>query len=386
MRKLLLAILLTAATCAAQEIPAGPIRPNFKRQTPAASAPQQAQIVVPAGITVPLAMTQAVLAKTAKPGDSIYAETVFPVAVNNQMAIPAGTYVQGQIDTVTRPGRFSPHAQFQIHFTELVFANGYVAAFGDPVSPQADASSSQPAAAPATDNAIPAVSSAYVDVSAASDILLDNGTQIEMVLQIPLALDGDRVADAVRHSNPAQPAPFKSATLCRPTAGTPGTSDTVIPGSPGTPGTPDTVIPGGPGMPDTVIPGIPATPGTPPTIIPGDPGTPGTSCPGPPVVTSNTKNQNYKESFEIAAPAAVGGKQLSAGSYQVSWTGSGPPVQVDIRQNGNLIVSAPARFVILEGQSAGGAATSANAEGSLSLQALRFAGESFALYFDTSAE
>ena len=58
-------------------------------------------------------------------GDSVYAETVFPVAVNNQMAIPLGTYVQGQIDTLTPPGWLSPHAQFQMHFTKIIFADGY---------------------------------------------------------------------------------------------------------------------------------------------------------------------------------------------------------------------------------------------------------------------
>jgi hypothetical protein len=64
-----------------------------------------------------LALTSPILAKTAKGGDSVYAQAVFPVAVNNQMAIPPGTYVQGQIDTLTRPGWLSPHAQFHIHLT-----------------------------------------------------------------------------------------------------------------------------------------------------------------------------------------------------------------------------------------------------------------------------
>ena len=383
MLRVAVATLLAAGTCAAQ---AGPIHPNVSGQAPAASAPQSPEIIVPAGTTVPLAITQAVWAKTVKPGDSIYATTAFPVAVNSQMAIPAGTYAEGQIDAVSKPGFFSPHAQFQIHFTELVFSNGYVVAFGNPMSVQANPSASQSPTASAADDVIPAVSDAYVDVSAASDILLDNGTQIEMVLQIPLALDAGRVADAVSHSSPARPTRYKSATLCRPTPGTPGTPgtpDTVIPG---TPGTPPTVIPGGPGMPDTVIPG---TPPTPPTIIPGTPGTPdtpGTSCPGPPVVASNPKVQNYKGSFQLAVPVAIGGTQLSAGSYQAVWAGSGLSVQVDIRQNGKSIVSAPARFVVLEGKSpAGGVGTTNNEEGSLSLQSLRFAGESFALYFDQNA-
>ena len=232
---------------------------------------------------------------------------------------------------------------------------------------------------------IPAVASVYVEVSSASDILLDNGTQIEMVLQLPLRLNAVSVAAAVRATSPVQPAQFKSATLCRPVAGSSGTPDTVIPGTPGTPGTPDTVIPGADGMPDTVIPGIPATPGTPDTVIPGSPGTLGVSCPGPPVVTDNPKVQNYKESFQIGAPVQISGKQLPAGSYQVTWKGPGTSTEVDIDQNGNLILSVPARVVLLNrGSTTNAPGTRTNSDGSVTLRSLRFAGQTFALYFDQS--
>lgn len=318
--------------------------------------------------------------------EDIYTEVAFPVPVNNRMAIPPGTYVQGQIDTLTRPGLFSPHAQFQIHFTKLIFANGYTVLLGDAPNAPAGQSPTQPASTPphaSNSDVIPAVANVYVEVSAANDILLDNGTQIDMVLQLPLRLDAASVSAAVSASHPVQLAQFKSATLCRPipaTSGTPGTPDTVIPG---TPGTPPTVIPGGPGMPPTVIPG---TPGTPDTVIPGTPGTPDTSeilCPGPPLVTANPKPQSYKELFQIIAPVQIAGKQLSAGSYQVSWKGLGPSAQVDILQNGKLIFSVQARIVLLNRQSpATLPGTRTNPDGSVTLRSLRFAAQAFALYFD----
>jgi hypothetical protein len=356
------------------------------------STPPKSTIVVPAGTTVSLALTRPILAKTSKAGDAIYAETVFPTVVKSQMAIPAGTYVQGQIDTLMRPGWRSPHAQFQIHFTKIIFADGYTIELpgpqsnttGQPTALQVSAVSGTPLAA--ADDVIAAVAIPYVEVGSASDVLLDNGSQIEMILQVPLRLSVDNVAGAVRRSNPAPLARFKSATLCRPTPGTPGTSDTVIPGSLGTPGTPDIVISGGPGMPDTVIPGIPATPGTPDTVIRGTPGTPGVSCPGPPVVTSNSKVQNYQDSFQIDAPVQVSGKQLSAGNYQVTWKGPGPLVPVDILQNGKIVVSVRARVVLLNIKSPANApGTHANSDGSVSLQSLRFAGRTFALYVDRGA-
>jgi len=325
-------------------------------------------------------MTAPVWARTAKAGDPIYAQTAFPVAVNNMMAIPPGTYVAGQIDAMTRPGFFSPHAQFQIHFTKLIFANGYTV-----VPPGAtDAGAAQPGEG---EDVYAAIATPYVDVSAASDILLDNGTQMEMVLQVPLTLDASSVAGAARLSRNLPLPQFKTATLCRPTPGTPGTPDTVIPGTPGTPGTPDIVIPGALGMPDTVIPGTPATPGTPDTVIPGTPGTPDMVCPGPPVVGLGGKVEDYLETFQVSTAVAIEGKQLSAGGYQVAWKGMSSPVMAEILMNKALAFPAQARIVLLNRKSSANAAgTHANPDGSVSLDSLRFAGQNFALYFDNGSQ
>ena len=390
MRRLALALLLTALSAAAQT---APLPPDMQDRAQARSTTAKSKIVIPAGTTVLLSLTNPILARSAKAGDSVYAETAFPVAVNNQMAIPPGTYVQGQIDMLTRPGWLSPHAQFQIHFTKIIFANGYTVELsglrrlsaGELAAPPASCAPGTPP--PPAGDVIAAVATPYVLVSSESDILLDNGSQIEMVLQVPLRLNAAKVAAAAKQSNPAPLAQLKSATRCRPIPATPGTPDTVLPGTPGTPGTPDTVIPGGPGMPDTVIPGTPGTPGTPTTVIPGTPGTPGVPCPAGPVVISNPKVQNHSQSFQIAAPVQVSGKPLAAGSYQVTWKGSGPLAQFDILQNGNRVVSGRARVVLLSRVSpADTLGTRTSSDGSLSLQSLRFAGQTFALYFDQGAE
>jgi hypothetical protein len=381
MRRLATAVLLLILICAAQTTPA---QPDPQSQTPARNITTQSTLVVPAGTAVELALTSPILSRTAKPGESVYAETAFPVAVNSQIAIPPGTYVEGQIDSMARPGWLSPHAQFQIHFTKIIFANGYTVVLPGPqnvTTPQQPSPqmSAVPSEAPqgSNDDVLAAVASPYVAVSSSNDVLLDNGSQLEMILQIPLPLLADRVAAAAHMTAPEQLPQFKSATLCRPTYGTPGSPDTVIPGSPGTP---PTVIPGGPGMPDTVIPG---TPGTSPTVIPGTSGTPGTVCPGPPVVTSNPKVPDHKEAFQISAPVQVATMQLPAGIYQVTWAGSGPSVQVEILRNGNLVVSARARVVVLDREAPSDlSGTHTVSDGSVFLQSLRFAGQSYALYFD----
>jgi hypothetical protein len=381
MRTLTTAVLLLILICAAQATPAQP-DPQSPPSVP--NNITQSTLVVPAGTAVELALISPILARTAKPGESVYAETAFPVAVNNQIAIPPGTYIEGQIDSMARPAWRSPHAQFQIHFTKIIFANGYTVVFPGPqtvTTAQQHSSQTTPApeasVVPVTDDVLAAVASPYVDVSSSNDVLLDNGSQVEMVLQVPLPLLADRVAVAARMARTEQLPQFKSATLCRPTYGSPGSPDTVIPG---TAGTPPTVIPGGPGMPDTVIPG---TPGMSPTTIGGSPSTPGTVCPGPPVVTSNPKVPDNKQTFQIGAPVRVSAMQLAAGVYQVTWSGAGPSVQVEILQNGNLVVSARARVVILDRESPSDlSGTGTNSDSSVFLQSLRFAGQSIALYFN----
>jgi hypothetical protein len=241
------------------------------------AANTQASVTVPAGTKIELVVTRPEWAKSAKDGDTVYAQTSFPVVAGGGMAIPAGTYVQGAIEGVTRPTRKSNHAEIQVLFTKIVFANGYTLELPGPALPGGAA------AAPMPGETLIAIT---IQVTTANDLLLDNGSEVEMTLGAPLVLDRKQIAQSIPLSRVPAPGQLQSATLCRNipgSPGSPGTPDTVIPGSPGTP---DTVIPGGPDMPDTVIPGAPATPDT---VIPGTPGTPddpGYTCPSRPLVIS----------------------------------------------------------------------------------------------------
>lgn len=266
---------------------------------PASAIPQQTpsgktgdSIAVPAGTKVEMALVRPVWAYSASPGIPIYAETTFPVIADGRVAIPAGTYVQGTIEKVTRPNWRKHLSEIQILFTKIILANGYTVEIPGAMSAVTLPNNSIAATQADRETSGADLAATRMEVSVqvfpSNDVLLDNGAVIEMTLGSLLALDAAQVAADIPISRAPVPGQFVSASRCRPTAGypgTPGTPDTVIPGSPGTP---DTVIPGGPGMPDTVIPGTPATPDT---VIPGTPGTPGlsgTACPSPPVVISCT--------------------------------------------------------------------------------------------------
>ncbi len=131
MRALWFSVVLTAVLAAAQQPGELPTPSPQQPVAPAAAAPQQdpaarsGVIVVPAGTHVPLRLTQGISTKTAKAGDGVYAETAFPIAIDNRMVIPAGTYVQGRISSVKRAGRVKGQAELLIHFTSMIYPSGY---------------------------------------------------------------------------------------------------------------------------------------------------------------------------------------------------------------------------------------------------------------------
>jgi hypothetical protein len=111
----------------------------FAQQPGASQAAQPAQVqasadtvptlpgmvTIPAGTEIPLRLSQAITTKNARVGDPVYAETAFPFTINDKVVIPAGTYVQGRISDVRRPGRVKGRAELLMHFTTLIYKSGY---------------------------------------------------------------------------------------------------------------------------------------------------------------------------------------------------------------------------------------------------------------------
>ena len=90
------------------------------------AAPASQTITVPAGTVVPLTLVSPINSKATKVGDAVRAVVAFPITEGDQVAIPAGTYVEGTITSLTSQAK--AHQQgVQIHFTRLLYANGYAA-------------------------------------------------------------------------------------------------------------------------------------------------------------------------------------------------------------------------------------------------------------------
>src|SRR5438445_2622957 len=126
-RSILLAVGTTGVLFAHQNPPASSA-PSPVATTPVSApppVPKGDQVVVPIGTRLPLLLRNGVNTRTAKPGDSVYFETSYPIAVNNKIAIPLGTFVRGQILEAKRPGRIKGRGEFRIALEQMTYPNGY---------------------------------------------------------------------------------------------------------------------------------------------------------------------------------------------------------------------------------------------------------------------
>lgn len=227
-------VLVTALTMTAQE-PALTVRNATEKTAPAQPESKQAKtpagkLLVPAGTKVAMQLRNAISTKTARAGDAVYAQTTFPVAIDNRMLIPPGTYVQGRISSVKRAGRVKGRAEVLFHFTTMVFPSGYTVSLPGAVDrTDADKAGVQDAEGTIKHDGEKGKDAATVGTSAAQgaaigaiatrgatgaavggglgaatglaigllsrggDVTLESGTSIEMVLQRDLLLDESRL-------------------------------------------------------------------------------------------------------------------------------------------------------------------------------------------------
>jgi hypothetical protein len=137
--------LCTSGTILAAQMPAGPSQgpatqaaPAQPPSAPAATAPPVSDsaanaalknYVVPSGTRLPLILHNAVTTRNAKPGDPVYLETLFPVVIDNRILIPAGSYVQGEIQEAKRPGKVKGTGEIRLRLNSMILPNGYAVDF-----------------------------------------------------------------------------------------------------------------------------------------------------------------------------------------------------------------------------------------------------------------
>jgi hypothetical protein len=190
-------------------------------------------IVIPAGTKLPIRLKNTVSTKSNHEGDPIYAQSTFPVVVNDKIVIPAGTYVQGKIISVKPAGRLKGRAEVLIHFTTLIYPSGYTVLLpgsldnapgvdnskvkdkegtiqADSQKGKTAATIAQPAAEGTLIGAVArggegaligagiggAVGTAIAALSHGNEVRMGPGTTLEVVLQRDVAVDATRIKPA----------------------------------------------------------------------------------------------------------------------------------------------------------------------------------------------
>jgi len=100
--------------------PATPAKPAAPR--PASTG---ATVTVPSGTRIGVTLENGISTGTAKPGDSVYFRTSFPITINNKVVVPVGSYLRGEITESKRPGRVKGRGELRLKLNTLVFPNGY---------------------------------------------------------------------------------------------------------------------------------------------------------------------------------------------------------------------------------------------------------------------
>jgi hypothetical protein len=126
---LMAASLAVSASCSAQQ----PEGPQSGAPPPVAAAPKPAvpqvgsneRITVPSGTRVGVVLQNGISTRSAKPGDSVYLQTSFPITQNNRIVIPVGSYLRGELLESKRPGKIKGRGEFRLRLDTLILPNGY---------------------------------------------------------------------------------------------------------------------------------------------------------------------------------------------------------------------------------------------------------------------
>jgi hypothetical protein len=89
---------------------------------------------IPEGTHLLLGMVNSISTRTSQPGDYVYMRTASPISIDNRIAIPVGSYVQGVVTHTKRGGRVSGRARLGIRLETLTLPRGKTLKFSPGLS------------------------------------------------------------------------------------------------------------------------------------------------------------------------------------------------------------------------------------------------------------
>jgi hypothetical protein len=230
-----------AQTDAAQKAPLDQT-PLLETMAPqVATTTDPSTVTIPAGTRVLMVLKSPLHTTSGTAGSGLYLETLYPVVQSNGVVIPSHTLVQGTVEANERPGHLKRTSEFRFHFTTLIFPNNLVMPINGVLQSIPGARNIRtrsddrtlkpvdqtekvvtPVVASTVGGAIIGSHRAFgiglwpgaglgaalglgaVLVKRGDEILLPQGTNVEMVLQSPFSLDQSQMAANARYVRPSQ--------------------------------------------------------------------------------------------------------------------------------------------------------------------------------------
>jgi hypothetical protein len=82
------------------------------------------EMIVPVGTTIPIVLTSFLNSKSTQVGDVFYADTVYPIWIQQRLVIPKGSTIRGTVTEVIRPGKIKGKGKMAIRIDNILLPNG----------------------------------------------------------------------------------------------------------------------------------------------------------------------------------------------------------------------------------------------------------------------
>jgi hypothetical protein len=85
---------------------------------------QNFEINVPTGTVIPIILTAYLNTKSSQVGDKFYADTTYPIWIQQRLVIPKGSTIRGTVTEVVRPGKIKGKGRIAVRFDDILLPNG----------------------------------------------------------------------------------------------------------------------------------------------------------------------------------------------------------------------------------------------------------------------
>jgi hypothetical protein len=82
------------------------------------------EMTVPEGTVIPIVLTAYLNTKSSQVGDTVYADTTYPIWIQQRLVIPKGSTIRGTVTEVVRPGKIKGKGRLAVRFDDILLPNG----------------------------------------------------------------------------------------------------------------------------------------------------------------------------------------------------------------------------------------------------------------------